>query len=248
LDFRYERRKSQSDVTTCVSELSYRLQVTTTVAPNGETDQYDRPCSDYGQTSYEVKRISHAHYKFTRTISTRYAGGLFLNGQRIIGWDCDKARWYASTSDVDGDYSFSDSYSEADAYTHPPEYFQILQVITRAHVGDSLSAVGTSTSDADSGGECSTVLEGVRFVDELDPSQAIVFPTNIAYLRPYANNIFALQYGTDPAAADSMGVWSLIANGQKAIEGKLTDYLFNATVNPVDGKVTIDQAEAVCYV
>jgi hypothetical protein len=248
LEFRYERDKRQSYVTTCVSALSYNLQVTTTVAPNGDTDRYDRPCSDYGQTSYSVERVSHAKSTFNRIISDQYSGGLYLNGQRIIGWDCDKSRWYWSTNDIEGGYSFSDSFSEADSYTHPPEYFQIQQAIIKADVGDIMYAVGTETSDADNGGESTTVLEGVTFVDPVDPSQAIAFPTDIAYLRPYANNIFALQYGTDPGADDYMGVWSLIANGQKAIEGKLTDYTFNATVNPVDGEVTIDQAKAVCYV
>jgi hypothetical protein len=248
LDFRYERTKNQSDVTTCNAALSYSLEKTTTVAPNGETDQYDRPCSDYAQTSYAIERVSHANSTFNRTISTHYTGGLYLNGQKIIGWECNQSLWYWSTSDIDGDYSYSDSYSEEDEYIAPPEYHQILYAIVDAYVGQILSAVGTSTYDADDGGESSTVIEGETFVDPDNSATAITYPITNAYLRPYANNIFALQYGTDPAADNHMGVWSLMANGEKAIEGKLTDYTFYATVNPVDGEVTIDQDEAVCYV
>ena len=251
LDVRMTTSIHQSTVASCTTILNAMYQVTTTVSDSGTTDGFGNPCGSDPFYQWSCSSISTGSYREDIQRDSTWAGGLYVNGVQMIGWHCSGARTQFSSGETDGSYSGSGSFTQGETPTYTAQFTEITQLIQNNDVGDLVVLLGDTTTDGNNGEQYyTTVIEGVSYIDDVNNTAITFDPTN-AYLREYANNIFSLKYGdpTNPNLEEwYLPHWGLIADRLKVVSGELVDTTIHCSINPVDGEVTIDPDNVVCYV
>ncbi len=233
----------------CSANYNADWQETITIGVSGQ-DQYNRDCSSGGTFTASASIIGQVNQSRVTVGVTTWSGGLYINDVPAITWERHNMmtqEWWAQSS---WSYSFSDGGSLPWS-NPPPELAALFTMTSTAIAGQSFYPAGTAEQASD------TVVTNdiTQTVDGTTVATDEGYPIlNNHYIREYANNIHALLLMEtdipegDPTNPAWAGQWGLVAESVKVVTGTVLDTTFYASLNPVDGEVTIDNDAPVCYV
>jgi hypothetical protein len=231
----------------CDASFNAAFSRVTAVSPNGDTNGSGNPCSAAGTVTWTVTIGGGYNYTRNQTNTVDAEGGLYINDDLLIGWSShyqsNRSEWYSQDSSFDD----SGSYTEGDPPNYPPEMSTVSGWCQSWIVGNNYTIPYGDETNGNTFDD-----SGSRSVDGVPTADYGPIPIGMHYLRQYCNNICslvligALPEG-DPGNPDWAGQWGLVAEGSKALTGKILDATFSASVDPVTGAVTIHDTDQLCY-